>query len=125
MVLFGSKDKPKEAKDWAKVIALTFGIGVLGLIFANQYVAEFPLTTQTFIFIIIAAVALFIGLRVLRFATPDKQLALEDFIIYGALLVGLVFAVKYFDIAPTFSVIANKIASATKLDVLASMVGLG
>ena len=124
MALFGS-DKPKKPKDWAKTAAIAFIVGVIGLIFANQYVAEFPLTTQTFLFLIIAAIAVYVGLKLVGFATPDKQLNVEDFILYGAAIVGLVFAVKYLDLAPTFSVIADKIASTIKLDALASIVGLG
>lgn len=103
--------KPKKASQWASVIALVFGIGTIGIIIANYVVPDFPINAKTFIFLIVVAIALFIGLKILRFATPDKQLALEDFIIYGAVLAGIILFLITFNIAPEFQIVAKQIAS--------------
>ena len=101
--------KGTSAKDWASTIAVVFILSLLGIIFANQYVENFPLSTTTFVFIAILGVGLFIGVRLLGLSTSQKQLQFEDLAIMGAVGFALYWVLTNYDLAPAFSVALSSI----------------
>ena len=101
--------KGTGAKDWASTIAIVFVLALVGLIFANQYVADFPIGTTTFIFIGILGIGLFIGVRLLGLSTSQKQLQFEDLAIMGAVGFALYWVLTNYDLAPSFSVALSSV----------------
>jgi len=110
----------KQGKDYARISAVSFVFGIIGLILANKYVADFPLKTKMAVFLVMTGIILYSVLWALKYLKSPKEISFQDTFIFFGVIALLVYAMIKFDIAPEFSIVADSIKQTTF-----SIVGLG